>query len=237
MASRLEQDMLAVVAALGSGASTHVFGVQELVKRASPPRVVWDRGRGSFEAPSIRCNTEPRPIMSLKQTVAIHIWARTDEELETMLGNEIIGLSRIANASYSIESFEPGAVNEEWVRLGFCGVLTASVTQSVDDEVIPVGQVTRFEQDPVWTPGGDDAWLESGDVVPVQSLTFDAATKTITRSTGDWSGITTATFSVVGTEDNDGTYTVDSIAGNDIIVDESLTDEQIRISQVTFTSL
>jgi len=237
MASRLEQDMLAVVAALGSGASPHVFGVQELVKRASPPRVVWDRGRGSFEAPAIRGTTEPRPVVSLKQTVAIHLWARTDEELETMLGNEIIGLSRIANASYSVESFEPGAVNEEWIRLGFCGVLTASVTHSVDDEVIPVGQVVRFEQDPVWTPGGDDAWLESGDIVPIEAMTFDATTRTIFRSTGNWTGITSTTFSVTGSAHNDGTYTVDLVGGNAISVNESLTDEQIRISQVTFTSL
>ena len=237
MASRLELDMAAVVTALGAGAAPHVFGVQELSKRASPPRVVWARGRASFEAPSIRCNTEPRPLLAMKPTVEMHMWARTDEELEALIANEIVGLARIANASYTVEGFEPGAVNEEWVRLGFCGVLTASIMQSVDDEVTPVGQVDRFEQDPVWTPGGSDAWLESGDVAPAPYLTFDSATKTITRTTGDWSAITTPTFSIAGTEDNDGIFTVDSTLGNAIVVLESLTDEQIRISQVTFTTI
>jgi hypothetical protein len=233
MPSRLELDMTEVVSALGAGAAPHVYGVAELAKRASPPRVVWERGRMSFEAPAFRSNHNPQAIHTILQTVQIHIWARSDEELEQLAANEIVGLSKIANASYRVESFEPGGVNEEWIRLGHCGVLIATVKHSLDNTIAPVAQIVRIEQDPNVVHG--DYWLEVGDFIVAPFVTFDSATSTITRSTGDWS-LGGTELTITGSVSNDGTLTILSEVGGTLTVAEPLTDEIIRLSQINVTS-
>lgn len=64
------------------------------------------------------------------------------------------------------------------------------------------------------------------------TLAFDAGTKTITRTVGDWMSDGSADYSRPGTKItirgstlNDGTYTVASATTTDLVVDEELSDE------------
>jgi len=73
-----------------------------------------------------------------------------------------------------------------------------------------------------------------GSLVPEHfgTLAFESGTKTITRSSGDWTSSGKTNYSRPGTKItirgatlNDGTYTVASATATDLVVDESLSDE------------
>ena len=162
MASKLETDMASVVTALGGIATTHKFGSRYLSEHASPPRVIWERGKASFEAPAIGTNSNPNALLVVNQQVLIHLWARTDEELESMFANEIVALRRAHCGTYSVDSFEQGAVNEEWIRLGFAGLLTCSIKYRITDGLVPVGEIEKVEQ---MAAEVSSAWMDSGGML------------------------------------------------------------------------
>jgi hypothetical protein len=162
--SRLELDMDQVVTdlALAGVTTPHVFGSKYLAAHSSPPRVVWERGRASFQSPAIATNGNPRRLVVMAQSVMIHLWAADEGALQVLLENEIVALKRRFSGTYSVDSFEPGAVNEEWIRLGVAGVLNCTLQHAVVDEIVPVGKVEAIAQSEAEI---SSAWMDSGGML------------------------------------------------------------------------
>lgn len=140
LAADCQSILAAEAAVVGGEVATHGYGMRDLKALTKPPRYVWVPTRAKENKMAVsRQVLEVPQIMTFRQNLELHCWAKTYSQCWALVTNAIWAADKSARADIRFENGRWAHPSEAWNQLGELYILELSLLVPVVDAYVNLG--------------------------------------------------------------------------------------------------